>query len=480
MNKLIFEYKNIIPEIEIDEEIKKFIPEKFLRKTLNLPDLTELDVIRHFTILSKKNYSVDTHFYPLGSCTMKYNPRINEKIANFDGFKYLHPYQPEDSFQGILEVLYELQNMLCEICGMDAFSLQPSAGAQGELTGILIIHKYLKMQGVKKKLILIPDSSHGTNPATAAGAGFEVVTIKSNSKGQIDLNDLKNHLNDNVACLMLTNPNTLGVFEENILEISELVHKSGGLLYYDGANLNALCGICRAGDMGFDIVHINLHKTFSTPHGGGGPGSGPVGVKKNLKDFLPIPLIKKENNIFSFDYSLKNSIGKLRSFYGNIPVLLKAYAYIKLLGFSGLKENSIRAVLNANYLLKKLKSRFKTIYDNCMHEFVLSCEDFNKYGVHSIDIAKRLLDLGFYAPTVNFPLIIKEALLIEPTETESKDTLDNFVKALEKIVQEINENSDLVKGAPHTTPVKRLDEVGAARNPDLRWKQCRSSDTSVK
>ncbi len=448
----------------------KDIPEKFLRKEMpDLPDLNEGEVVRHFMHLAQKNFAGDTNFYPLGSCTMKYNPKSSEEISRLPGFARINPYQSEDTTQGIMELLCQMEHLLCEICGMDAFTLQPAAGAQGELTGALIAKAYHQSLGRPRKRVIIPDSAHGTNPASATIGGYEAVEVKSNRAGCVDLNALKEIMNEDVALVMITNPNTLGLFEKDILEIARIVHDAGALLYLDGANLNALLGICRPGDMGFDILHLNLHKTFGAPHGGGGPGSGPVGVKKGLIPFLPVPLIKEENGKFSWDYSRPHSIGKLHSFYGNIGVIIKAYCYLRMLGKEGLRKVSENAIINANYLRVKLREHYRVPYDKtCMHEFVISAERRKELGVRALDIAKRLLDFGFHAPTVYFPLIVNEAIMIEPTETESKETLDGFIEAMSKIAREAEETPEILKKAPHSMPVKRVDEVRAARELRVR------------
>ncbi|MCB4790423.1 MAG: aminomethyl-transferring glycine dehydrogenase subunit GcvPB [Elusimicrobia bacterium] len=461
-----------VPENDMGEtDISKILPQKYMRATIpKLPQVSEPDLRRHFTKLSQLNYSLTTNFYPLGSCTMKYNPPVNEKIANLPGLRYLHPYQPENTVQGMLEILYELQDVFCQITGMDNMTLQPSAGAQGEFTGLLLIRAYFKSKNERRNKIIVPDSAHGTNPASAKIAGFEILPLHSEPDGHIDPAKLKEILTDDVAALMLTAPNTLGVFEKDILILTDMMHKNGSLLYYDGANLNALMGHARPGDLGFDIIHINLHKTFSTPHGGGGPGAGPVGVKKALEPFLPKPVINKNKNVYSFIYDRPKSIGKVRSFYGNIPVLIKAYCYIKALGREGLKKVSEQAVINANYLLAILKEKLPApAGDRCMHEFILSGKPLNKCGVKTLDVAKRLLDYGYYAPTIYFPLIIEEAIMIEPTETESKSTLDEFARVLINILEEAQNTPDLLKNAPQNTPVSRLNEVEAARKPILRW-----------
>jgi len=415
---------------------------------------------------------VDSGFYPLGSCTMKYNPKVNENIASLAGFLNIHPLQPEETVQGALELLYKTDKMLSEVTGMERFSLQPAAGAHGEITGLMIIKAYHASRGDEKRgKILVPDSAHGTNPASAKMAGFDVVEVKSDSSGLVDIDSLKGLLSNETAGLMLTNPNTLGLFEKNIVRIADMVHKAGGLLYYDGANANAILGIVRPGDMGFDVVHLNLHKTFSTPHGGGGPGSGPVGVKGSLVPFLPVPVIEYEGGMYFADYDRQFSIGRIKAFYGNFTVLVKTFAYIISLGAQGLREVSEAAVLNANYLLRKLKNFYYLPYEgNCMHEFVISAQKQKERGVSALDIAKRLLDFGFHPPTIYFPLIVKEAMMIEPTETESRETLDEFIDAMRKIANEAEQKPEKVKNAPYTTPVLRLDEVKAARNLVLRWK----------
>ncbi len=477
MSELIFEKHSLneaswLPALrEPEESILKKIPKENLRKKEpNFPSLSELDVVRHFTNLSKKNFCVDTHFYPLGSCTMKYNPKSLDSIASSTSFTQIHPYQEEADIQGALKILYEMQCLLSEITGMDEFTLQPAAGAHGEFCGLLIAGAYQRFHKQKKTQVLIPDSAHGTNPASAALCGYEVVQILTNSQGHVDLKDLKSKLNESVACLMMTNPNTLGLFEEDILEIARCVHEAGALLYYDGANMNALVGICRPGDMGFDIVHLNLHKTFAVPHGSGGPGSGPVGVKKGLIPFLPAPRVLKKEDYFFFEKEAPHSIGKLRSFYGNFGAIIRSYAYIKALGQDGLKAVSENAILNANYLKVRLKETFDVPYGGfCMHEFVMSARKQKKKGVKALDIAKRLLDFGVHAPTIYFPLIVEEAMMIEPTETESKETLDEFINILLEISREVDETPQKVLDAPHKTPVSRIDEVQAARNPNLRF-----------
>jgi len=401
----------------------KSLPKELRRKKeLRLPEVSELDVVRQFTGLSHLNYSVDTNFYPLGSCTMKYNPKVNETISNNAGFSCLHPLWDDEKTQGILEIMHGAENALCEICGMDAFTLQPAAGAHGELTGLLIARAYHRKNKGNRTKILIPDSAHGTNPASAALAGASVVQVKSNHSGRVDISDLKSKISRDVALVMLTVPNTLGLFEGEILEISDIVHKEGALLYMDGANLNALMGLVRPGDLGFDILHVNLHKTFSTPHGGGGPGSGPVGVKKDLMKFLPVPRVVKSGEKYSLNEKEPDSIGRVKAFHGNIGVIIKAYAYISYLGGDGLKKTSENAIISANYIRSKLKGFFRLVIDEpCMHEVIFSADLFKDKGIHVSDVAKRLLDYGFYAPTIAFPLIVPEALMIEPTETESKE-----------------------------------------------------------
>ncbi len=479
-DKLIFELSsdqrqayNLPPCDVAKENIENIIPKHLLRESeLVLPQVSEPEVVRHYTQLSMKNYGLDGGFYPLGSCTMKYNPKINEDVAAMTGFSDLHPYQPESTVQGALQLMYELDCMLSEITGMAKFSLQPAAGAHGELAGLMIFKAYHENRGdMKRNKIIVPDSSHGTNPASAAEAGFEVIEIKSAPDGTVDIEALKNVLNDEVAGLMLTNPNTLGLFESNIQEIASLVHEAGGLLYYDGANMNAIMGITRPGDMGFDVVHLNLHKTFSTPHGGGGPGSGPVGVVQRLVDFLPQPTVEKQKDAYYLKTDNFLSIGKLRSFYGSFGILVRAYCYIKTMGAAGLKEAALNAVLNANYLKEKLKSHYDLPFDRiCMHEFVLAGLGKNAPHVSTLDVAKRLLDLGYHPPTIYFPLIVENALMIEPTETESLETLDSFAETMLQIAEEAKSKPEVLKASPSTTVVTRLDEVKAARTPVLKWK----------
>ena len=448
------------------------IPQTLKRnKKIKIPHLDETQIVRHFHRLSQMNYGIDSGMYPLGSCTMKYNPKICEEISSWSKFSGTHPFQDCSTIQGNLEIMFELERALCEITGMDFFSLQPAAGAHGEFLGMLITRAYHeKRKDFERNEVILSDTSHGTNPASVTMAGYKLIEIPSTDEGTVDLEMLKKALSTKTACFMQTNPNTLGIFEDEILEISDLVHKAGGLLYYDGANMNAIMGKARPGDMGFDIVHLNLHKTFSTPHGGGGPGSGPVGVKMKLEKFLPIPRICKDENRYYLDYNAKDSIGKIKGFYGNFSVLLKAYTYITLMGREGLKETSEIAVLNSNYMKEKiLKSKlyelpFKKLRK---HEFVLSCENLKqKKNIRAMDIAKRLMDYGLHPPTIYFPLIVKEALMIEPTESESKKDLDNYVDTLINIAKE---DPEIIKNAPNNTPVKRVDDAGATKNPILTW-----------
>ncbi len=479
MTKLIFEksQKGMTGVCLTDETINPdFINEKFLRKEEPLlPEVTELEAMRHFKELSDKNFCVESGFYPLGSCTMKYNPKVNEYLASLEGFTNLHPLQEDEDAQGALELMYKLQEALKEITGMDAITLQGSAGAHGELCGMMIVKHYFKtLKDTKRKKVIIPDSAHGTNPASAGMCGFDIVKVKSNEKGQVDIEDLKSIFNENkgeIAAIMMTNPNTLGLFEEKISEISKLAHEEGALLYYDGANLNAVMGITTPKVMGFDIVHLNLHKTFSTPHGGGGPGAGPVGVVEKLKEFLPVPVIDFDGQKYTRKYDLKNTIGKIKEFQGNFGVLVKAYAYILMKGRK-LKEASMDAVLNANYIKEKLKAYYELPYDyTCMHEFVLSGDKQKAGGVHTLEIAKRLMDFKYHPPTVYFPLIVSEAMMIEPTETETKQRLDDFIDIMIKIAKEVEESPDNVLCAPHNAPVKRVDETNAARHLDLRYQE---------
>ncbi|NEZ76015.1 glycine dehydrogenase subunit 2 [Clostridium botulinum] len=480
-NKVIFELSSEgrkgyrLPNLDVPEvELSELLPKNLLREDeIDLPEVSEVDVVRHYTALSNKNYTVDNGFYPLGSCTMKYNPKINEDIAALSGFSKVHPLQDENISQGALELMYDLKTKLCEITGLYDFTLQPAAGAHGEYTGLLIIKAYHEKRGdTKRTKIIVPDSAHGTNPASASVAGFDIVEIKSGEDGRVSIEELKKVLNDEIAGLMLTNPSTLGLFEKDIKLISELVHEAGGLLYYDGANLNAIMGIARPGDMGFDVCHLNMHKTFSTPHGGGGPGSGPVGVKKHLAKFLPVPTVEKENDKFILDYNREDSLGKIRSLYGNFGVMVKAYTYILTMGKEGLKAASENAVLNANYIKESLRDYYNIGKDDiCKHEVILSTLKENPHHIATLDIAKRLIDYGVHPPTVYFPLIIEEALMIEPTESESKETVDEFIDAMKKIAVEAKENPELLHEAPVNAPVRRLDQVKAARKPILKWQK---------
>lgn len=471
--KTIFEKSNDIDGIKFfDENFKiDFINEKFLRKSsLGLPQLSELEVLRHYKELSDRNFCIEKGFYPLGSCTMKYNPKVNEKLANLEGFLNLHPALEDEDVQGALVLMYELQESLKVITGMDAVSLQPAAGAHGEFSGMMIVKKYFESKGECRKKVIIPDSAHGTNPASASMAGFEIVQVKSNEKGQVDIEALKELLTEDVAAIMMTNPNTLGIFEENVLEISKLMHDNGSLLYYDGANFNAIMGYTNPKLMGFDVVHINLHKTFATPHGGGGPGAGPIAVVNELKDFLPTPVITFDGSVYKRNYNLVKSIGAVKNYFGNFGVLVRAYAYILMLGNS-LKQVSSDAVLNANYMKEKLKDYYKLPYNEpCMHEFVLSGDLQKEKGVSTLNIAKRLMDCGVHPPTIYFPLIVHEAMMIEPTETESKKVLDEFIDSMLEIAKEVDENPDKVLSSPCSTIVRKIDETLAARKPDLNYR----------
>ncbi len=461
-----------------DVPIANPLNEKYRRKNdAALPCLSELDTVRHYTNLSRLNFGVDTNFYPLGSCTMKYNPKFCERIASLEGFSNLHPLLPQLSgggmlAQGSLEVLFQFEKLLCEITGMNAFTMQPLAGAHGELTGVMLIAAYHKDKGSRRKYIIVPDSSHGTNPSSAAIAGYEVKVIPTGKDGYMDMQEYKSNLSEEVAAVMLTCPDTLGIFNPKIKEISDLAHKAGALMYYDGANLNAILGKCRPGDLGFDVMHINLHKTFATPHGGGGPGAGPVGVNEKLVEFLPISrVIQRPDATYALDFNYKKSIGYIAPFYGNFGVILKAYAYLLRLGREGLIKVSEIAVLNANYCLAKLKKYYSVAFDKtCMHECVFSADQQVKYGVHALDIAKYLIDKGFHPPTIYFPLIVKEALMIEPTETESKEAIDSLIEAMIEIAKLTQSEPATIKNAPLKMPVKRLDETRAVRQPDFCWK----------
>lgn len=479
-DKLIFEISKegrkaySLPACDVPEvALTDMIPDGYLSsEEVNLPQVCEVDVVRHYTKLSQLNYGLDSGFYPLGSCTMKYNPKVNEVTSAHPGFSSLHPYQPESTVQGALGLMHELSDMLSEIAGMEDTTLQPAAGAHGEMTGLMIIKAYHNKRGdMKRTKIIVPDSAHGTNPSSAQVVGFDIVEIKSDSHGHVDLEALKEALSDETAGLMLTNPSTLGLFERNIKEVASLVHEAGGLLYYDGANMNAIMGQTRPGDMGFDVIHYNLHKTMSTPHGGGGPGSGPVGVRKDLVEFLPAPVVVKNGDTFSLDYDRPNSIGKIKGFYGHFGINVRAYTYIKTMGAEGIKKASEMAVLNANYMMHKLKGAYKLPMDQvCKHEFVLSGLNQGALSqVSTLDVAKRLLDYNYHAPTVYFPLIIPEAIMIEPTETESKETLDEFIDVMLKIAKEAAESPELLKNAPSNTKIGRIDEVKAAKDMILKW-----------
>jgi glycine dehydrogenase subunit 2 len=478
-DKLIFELSSpgrfaySLPACDVPEgDPAALLPASHLRAAPpELPEVSEVDVIRHYSRLSQMNYGVDTHFYPLGSCTMKYNPKINEDMARLAGFARLHPLVPAAASQGALQLMWELGRDLAEISGMDEVSLQPAAGAQGELAGVLMIRAWHLARGERRDKVLIPDSAHGTNPASTALAGYSVVQLKSDDNGEVDLGDLERNLDESVAAFMITQPNTLGLFESRIHQITELCHAKGVQVYMDGANFNAILGITRPGDLGFDVCHFNLHKTFTTPHGGGGPGAGPVGIKAHLAPFLPAPVIvQRDGGDYALDWNRPQSIGKLLAFWGNFGMLVRAYAYIRTMGPDGLRAVSENAVVNANYVLRRLEADYdRSAPGPCMHECVLSARRQKKLGVSAMDVAKRLLDLGFYAPTTYFPLIIEEALMIEPTETESKETLDQFCDAMIQIAREAESNPRIVQEAPVTTPVRRLDQTLAARQPKLRW-----------
>ncbi len=462
-----------LPELDVPEvDLSTLLPEGMQRvEEAKLPEVSELDIMRHYTALSNRNHGVDTGFYPLGSCTMKYNPKINESVARFPGFANIHPLQDEASVQGAMELMYDLQEHLIEITGMDEVTLQPAAGAHGEWTALMMIRAFHEANGdTQRTKVIVPDSAHGTNPASATVAGFETITVKSNEEGLVDLEDLRRVVGPDTAALMLTNPNTLGLFEETILELAEIIHGVGGKLYYDGANLNAVMSKARPGDMGFDCVHLNLHKTFTGPHGGGGPGSGPVGVKADLIPFLPSPVLVKEDDKYTFDYNRPQTIGRVKPFYGNFGINVRAYTYIRSMGPDGLKAVTEYAVLNANYMMRRLEGHFDLPYNrHCKHEFVLSGRRQKKLGVRTLDMAKRLLDFGYHPPTIYFPLNVEEGMMIEPTETESKETLDAFCDAMIQIAKEVEENPEIVQNAPHTTVINRLDETKAARKPVLRY-----------
>jgi len=456
------------PELPVPE-----VPEALRRKTPpRLPELAEPEVLRHFTELSTRNFGIDTGFYPLGSCTMKYNPRINERLVGLPGFAALHPLVEDDAAQGALELEWNLQEILREVTGLDAVSLQPAAGSQGELTGLMLFRAYFEDRGesAQRRKIVIPDTAHGTNPASVTMAGFELTHVQTDARGNIDVDDLRAKVDGETAGLMLTNPSTLGLFDENIEEIEKIFHGAGALMYYDGANLNAVCGISRPGDMGFDVVHINLHKTFSQPHGGGGPGGGPIAVRDILEPFLPVPVVVRDGDTFRLEHDRPKTIGKVRAFTGPFGVFVRSYAFIRSYG-PGLREMSEAAVLNANYLLARLQDVYDLPYERlCMHEFVLSARSLKKeHGVSALDVAKRLMDYGFHPPTIYFPLVVPEALMIEPTESEAKETLDAFVDAMRAIAAEAADDPQLLHEAPHDRPVRRLDEVRAAKQPVVRY-----------
>jgi glycine dehydrogenase subunit 2 len=465
-----------LPPLDVPaHHLEMILPGVPVRAEVPLPEVGELQVVRHFIKLSHRNHAIDVGFYPLGSCTMKYNPKINEEVVRYPGIADCHPYQPEEQVQGELALMWALQRLLCEVGGMDYATLQPAAGAAGEFTGLLIIRAYHRHRGDEQRdTVIVPDSSHGTNPATSARCGFKTVSIKSNDRGRVDLEALKAAVNERTAGIMLTNPNTLGLFEGEIGEIARVVHEAGGLLYMDGANMNAILGVTKPGEMGFDVMHYNLHKTMSTPHGGGGPGSGPVAVKEFLAPYLPVPAVVREGDRYRLDYDLPHSIGKVHGFYGNFGIAARAYAYIRTQGAEGLRDISETAVLNANYLAHLLRESFNFPHGTrCMHEFVLSA-DRQKGQVNkpALDIAKRLMDFGFYPPTIYFPLIVPEAMMVEPTETETPETLEEFAAAMNRIAEEARTNPELLHSAPHATPVGRLDEVTAARDPVLVYACC--------
>jgi glycine dehydrogenase subunit 2 len=468
----------VLPRLDVPREpVADLLGGAPLRGDLPLPEVSELQVVRHFIRLSQKNHSIDTGFYPLGSCTMKYNPKINEEVVRLPGIADTHPYQPHGQVQGALALLWRIERWLCEIGGMDRATLQPAAGAAGEFTGLLMIRAYHRSRGeTQRTTVIVPDSSHGTNPATAARCGLRTVSIESNSRGRVDLTALRAAAGGDTAAVMLTNPNTLGLFEDEIAEIAEVIHGAGGLLYMDGANMNAILGVTRPGDMGFDVMHYNLHKTMSTPHGGGGPGSGPVAVKEFLAPFLPIPVVVRDEEGFRWDDQRPESIGKVHGYHGNFGIVARAYAYLCSQGWSGLREVSEMAVLNANYLASQLAEEYQFPFGTrCMHEFVLSASRQKALGVSALDIAKRLMDFGFYPPTIYFPLIVKEAMMVEPTETESPETLDAFAAAMRQVASETETDPAVIHSAPHRTPVGRLDETAAARNPILAFSCCAPS-----
>jgi len=475
--KLLCEHKcskknNYTPALDIKEKplLNFFKSSQTRKKPMQFSPIPEREAVKHFTKLSEMNYHVDKGMYPLGSCTMKYNPKIAEDTANLSGLSNLHPKMPESEIQGALKIMFDLGEFLKEISGMDSITLQPEAGSHGELTGLLITRAYFNLKKENRKIVLIPDTAHGTNPASSRRAGFKTKEVKSNKTGILDPQNLKKSMNEQVAALMITNPNTLGVFEPNIKELSNILHKSGAILYMDGANLNALLGTTKAGDFGVDIIHFNLHKTFATPHGGGGPGSGPLAVKKHLSEFLPVPTIEFDGKKYKFNWKLKNSIGKVSSFYGAFSVIVKAYTYIRMLGADGLRSVTEQAIINSNYLLSHLKENYDIPYqENCMHEFVLSASRFKKNEIRALDIAKSLLDMGYHAPTIYFPLIVSEAMMIEPTETESKESLDNFINAMKTIAKQAEETPSELQKSPYKTPVGRLNEAKANRELNVKW-----------
>ena len=452
-----------VPAVEVPEELRRTHPPR-------LPEVAEPEIVRHFTELSTRTFGIDTGFYPLGSCTMKHNPRVGERVVNLPGFRDLHPHQEDEGAQGALELMWRLQEILAEVAGLDAVSLQPAAGSQGELTGLMLMRAYFGDRGEERDTVITADTAHGTNPASVTMAGYKLQRVGTDARGNLDLEDLRAKVDGRTAGLMLTNPSTLGLFDEHIAEVAEIFHGAGALLYYDGANLNAVCGISRPGDMGFDIVHYNLHKTFSQPHGGGGPGGGPVAVRERLEQFLPTPTVARHGERYRLDYERPRSIGRVRGFGGPFGVFVRAYAYIRLYG-PGLREMSETAVLNANYLLARLRDAYELPYDRlCMHEFVLSARRLKReHGVTALDVAKRLMDYGFHPPTIYFPLVVPEALMVEPTETEAKETLDAFVEAMLAIAREARESPELLKSAPHGRPVGRLDEVKAVRRAVVKY-----------
>ncbi len=461
-----------LPELDVPEPDLTTALGEDLRPDNHLPELSEIDIIRHFVRLSTLNHHVDKGFYPLGSCTMKYNPKVNEQTSRLPGFTSLHPYQPENLVQGALQLMFELGEYLKEITGFDAITLQPAAGAHGELTGILMVRKYFEKKRENRTIVLVPDSAHGTNPASVVLSGFQSVQIKSNAEGLLDPAEIERQCSDCVACLMVTNPNTLGLFESEIKKVCDIMHSRGALVYLDGANLNAYLGIHRPADAGFDLMHINLHKTFSTPHGGGGPGAGPVAVKKHLEPFLPKPVVAYADGKYFLDYDRPDSIGRVLASYGQFAVLVRAYTYIRMLGAQGLKEVSECAVLNANYIRQELNGVYDLPYKRRpLHEVVFAGTNLKQYGVKTLDVAKRLLDFGLHAPTVYFPLIVPEALMIEPTETESLESLDEFITAMKQIAEEARTNPETLLNAPLNTPVRRLDEARASRQPDVNYQE---------